>query len=174
MDVLDNAFETFSLCAYRLEVLPKYSIYNTNEFFEYKKFIKGKTIESFANQDWLDSLSHWGKKGKSIERIRVIPKILTDYFKYEFLWCYPKNIEYGENIRFVLYDYFVSVCADNVLNDFWGFDKENVILLMYNDKFEYENCKQLPKKDVTLYTNVFEDLQQNSMKYDDCKKLLLL
>ena len=173
MDALDNAFETFSICAHRLEVLPQYSIYDTNEFFEYEKFIKGEVIDGFANQEWLDCLSHWKNRGKSIERIRVIPQVLTDYFKYEFLWCYPRNLQNGEDIRFILYDDFISICGDNVLNDFWAFDKENVVLLFYNNKFEYDSCKQLSKEGVNSYLNIFEKLQAKTIDYEHCKKNLL-
>lgn len=173
MDALDNGFDTFSKSAYRLEVLPQYSIYDTNEFFEYEKFIKGESIEGFANQEWLECITQWKNDGKVIERIRVIPQVLTDYFKYEFLWCYPRNIEHGENIRFVSYENFVSICGGNLLNDFWAFDKEKVVLLLYNDKFEYENCLQLSEADANSYLNVFERLQAKTLDYEQCKKGLI-
>jgi hypothetical protein len=173
MDALDNGFETFSKCAYRLEVLPQYSIYDTNEFFEYEKFIKGEVINGFVNQEWLESITQWKNSGKTIERVRVIPQVLTDYFKYEFIWCYPKNIEHGENIRFISYDKFVSICGENLLNDFWAFDQENVVLLLYNDKFEYDNCKQLSQDEVNSHLKIFEKLQAKTIDYEQCKNNLL-
>lgn len=173
MDALDNGFDTFSRYAYRLEVLPQYSIYDTNEFFEYEKFIKGEAIEGFANQDWLECITQWNNEGKVIERIRVVPQDITDYFKYEFLWCYPRNIEHGEKIRFVSYDTFRSVCGEIVLNDFWAFDKEQVVLLLYNDKFEYDNCLQLSLKDANIYLNIYEKLQAKTIDYEQCKNSLL-
>lgn len=173
MDALDNGFDTFSKYAYRLEVLPQYSIYDTNEFFEYEKFIKGEAIEGFANQDWLECISQWNNEGKIIERVRVIPQVITDYFKYEFFWCYPRNIEHGENIKFISHDDFVSLCGENELNDFWAFDKEKVVLLLYNDKFEYDDCLQLSPKDACSYLNIFEKMQTKAIDYEQCKKSLL-
>lgn len=172
MDALSNSFKSFSKCAYRLEILPQYSIYETNEFSEYEKYINGEDIVGFANQDWLDCITQWKNDGKILERIRVIPEVLTDYFRYEFLWCYPRNIEYGEKISFISYKTFMSICGDNQFNDFWAFDNENVVLLLYNDNFEYEGSLKLSQKKALSHLAIFKELQAKAIDYEQCKKIL--
>ena len=173
MNALERGFGTFSKCAYRLEVLPQYSIYDTNEFYEYEKYIKGEVIEGFANQDWLESITQWKNDGKVIERVRVVPQVITDYFKYEFFWCYPRNIERGENITFITYDDFMSICGSKTLNDFWAFDNEEVVLLLYNEKYEFVNCLELSQKEVESFLSVFKKLQSVAMDYEQCKNSIL-
>ena len=173
MNVLERGFNTFSKCAYRLEILPQYSIYDTNEFCEYEKYIKGEVIEGFANQEWLDSITQWKNDGKIIERIRVIPQILTDYFKYEFFWCYPRNIEHGEKITFITYDNYMSICGGKIVNDFWAFDNDIVVFLLYNEKYEYINCMQLSQKEVDFYLSIFKKMRLLAIDYEKCKNSII-
>ncbi len=169
MNALERGFGTFSKCAYRLELLPQYSIYDTNEYSEFVKYINGEVINGFANQEWLDCLTKWTNEGKTIERIRVVPQVITDYFRYEFLWCYPRNIECGEKITFITFEEFASICEGIKINDFWAFDNEMVVSLIYNDKYEFDNCLQLPDNVFPSHLNLFRKMQSLAVEYNQCK-----
>lgn len=169
MDELDKGFDTFTKCAYRLEILPQYAFCDAEEMHEFEHFIKGEKIEGFANHEWLGFISQWRSEDKVIERIRVIPPVITDYFEYEFLWCYPRSIESGEIITFVTYEDFISVCGGNLLKDFWAFDKEKAVILLYDEKNEYYDCLDLSKKEVDAHLTIFNKLRTKAIDYEHCK-----
>lgn len=145
MDILDCAFEEFSAVAQRLETLQEYKIYDTSEYVEFKKFMAGEHIEGFANQGWINDVATWRANGKIIERIRVIPEQVTDYFIYESRWCYPRNISAGESILMVnqkLYDEAKKRFGVSE-KDVWMFDQKEMIELKYTAEFEYKDCCQI-------------------------------
>lgn len=168
MDILDYSFDNFKRTGFRLETLNSYAIYDTNEYEEFQNFVKEQPITGFANQCWLDDIAKWKSEGKSIERIRVIPKELTEYFMYEFKWCYPRNIEVGEGIRFVSWkDYEQVVKRFQVKGDFWAFDDSTVIILKYNSDFEYEDCEEIQgKEESKKYISMFQALKEKTFTYD--------
>ncbi len=147
MDILDYYFDHFQTSAVRLETLPLYAISETNEYAEYEAYKAGKEIEGFANQGWIDCLEDWKGEGKTISRVRICPEPVTDYFKYEFSWCYPRNMTSGERISFVSHTDAAKVDDSNMLADYWLFDNAHLVQLLYDDQGEYVTCKEITDVD---------------------------
>lgn len=166
MDCLDIAFETFTKTATRLELLPTYHIYDTQEYAEFRNYIEGKLINGFANQAWIDDIINWKTEGKIVSRIRVVPHQQTDYYKYESSWCYPKNIAAGENIDFIPETTYQEISRQFGINDdFWIFDEKIVIILRYNSSFEFEEAIQIEDEQVkSKYLEFYNSIKEVATK----------
>lgn len=161
MDCLDIAFDTFKKSANRVEIFPKYHIYDTSEFNEFKNYIDKKPIEGFANQAWLDDISKWVGENKSILRLRIVPEIVSDYYLYESNWCYPRNIAAGETIKFVKENAYKELSQRYGINDdFWIFDDETVIILKYNEYFEFDKVIEVSSIEKDKYLLFFKELEK--------------
>lgn len=171
MDILEYWFNNFSIQANRIETRDHYAIYDTNEYEEYIKYTKGEKIYSYANIEWLDTIRNAKNRNKIITRIRVIPDHITEYFRYEFNWCYPKNMEAGEEIGFICNDEYKSIIRAYGLdiNDIWIFDQKIAICLLYNSQDEYIGCKELKNTQQKLILEIYEDLMEKMISYNEVK-----
>ncbi len=168
MDILDYYFDHFRKSAVRLETLPQYNISETNESTEFEAYISGKEITGFANQDWLDCLTTWKKEGKLIHRIRICPEPLTDYFRYEYYWCYPRNIAAGEDIRFVRISEASKASNIQLLGDYWLFDDAHLVQLFYDEQNEYASCEEITDiHTVDRVRELISDLSTVSKEYNE-------
>lgn len=167
MDDLDRLFSGFEEKAYRVETLSEYKIDNTNEYDEYLKFINGKQILGFANIDWINDLKLWSKENKTVKRLRVVPNPQSDYFKYEVGFCYPKNIEAHEEIKFIPLDIYKTLCDKYKLEgDFWLFDSKSVVVLLYDANGAYIDCNLEQDKTKTgRYLDFWHELESVSQDF---------
>ncbi len=173
MDCLDYGFDNFKKTAFRVETLPEYAIYDTDEYDEYKKFITNQTIEGFANSGWLNDIHNWCREGKKVERIRVIPLKVTDYFKYEVCWCYQQNIKYGESIIFVEYEDYKRISTKyNIEDDFWIFDNNSAVILKYNNEYEYLDCEEVSKDLISNYVSLYKELKLLAIEFEKIYQLV--
>lgn len=51
------------------------------------------------NARWHERVRGYVISGRSIGRVRVVRRLLTDYQRYQFAWGIPGNIAAGEGIR---------------------------------------------------------------------------
>jgi hypothetical protein len=145
--------------------------FDNNEFNEFNKFKNGLQIEGFANQDWIEDLNLWRSEGKTIKRIRVVPYNITEYFKYELEWCYPRNIDAGELITFIPEKLYLAISEKfKIGQDFWIFDNEMVILLDYNEKYEYMDCSQIIDDKVWEYIKFVYALSEHALNFPEFLK----
>lgn len=121
MDI-DDLFETFHE-AFRLECLPEYRV--DSEATAIAEFVATGSIPKNLNEDWIELIKTSVEHSKSIKRLRLISKELTDYEKFE-LAAYRLNVEAGEEIRFAYRDDF------KVPQDFWIFDMTWIAYLEYD------------------------------------------
>lgn len=161
MDCLDVAFDTFTQTAFRVELLPKYHIYDTLEYEEFNNYIKNNPIEGFANQPWLDDIKKWTNDKKIIKRLRVVPQNPSDYYLYETNWCYPRNIAAGEIIKFIQERKYVELSKKFEINDdFWIFDGNKVIILKYTNNFEFDEAIEINDEKIkTKYLEFFNAVE---------------
>lgn len=71
--------------------------------------------------------------GRSIVRVRVVGRPVTDYTRYEFA-VYPQNVAAGERIRVVERSSVPGADTAWVNDDFWLFDDETVALVRYDEQ----------------------------------------
>jgi hypothetical protein len=121
-------FRDFASSAFRLELHQVYTM--PGEADELKRFQEGELPPPGYHYGWLDTVAEARKAGKTMRRVRVVTRPLTDYTRYEFVWGFVYNVAAGEDIRILdLTDQPGPGLPDH---DFWLFDEATVVELLYN------------------------------------------
>ena len=125
-DTWQSYFRDFERSAWRLEVQPTYTM--PNEQPSIAKFLAGEPKPADHNAKWHVTVRNNLAAGKSMGRVRVVRRPLTDYQRYQLAWGIPGNIEAGEDIR-------ILDATDEGFGlpdqDFWLFDDATVVHLNF-------------------------------------------
>lgn len=125
-------FNNFQKTAFRLEALDQYLV--EAEKVQFQGYLVGDELKNTRNKDWTDYIQQQVQLGKSIERIHVIPRVLTDYLKFEIDWGYRYSEQAGEKISLVYRDEVPLSMKSLTLPDFWLFDDSTCLIQRY-DRF---------------------------------------
>jgi hypothetical protein len=127
-EVWSRYFRDFTSSAFRLELRQVYTM--PGEADEFKRFQEGELPPPGYHYGWLDTVANARQAGKTMRRVRVVTRPLTDYTRYEFAWGFIYNVEAGEDIRIL--DLTDQPDFNLPEHDFWLFDESTVVNLMYN------------------------------------------
>jgi hypothetical protein len=131
---LPELFATFRSEAFRIESLPLYTIEDNGEFAQFQRYQSGGLLPDIKiNEDWYRSLDEWASQGKQLFRVRVLPNDSAQYVWFEIDWFYPYNVLHGERLFFILESDFRKH-FNELLHDFWMFDREHVGVMNYSDE----------------------------------------
>ncbi len=120
-------FRDFARSAFRLELRQIYTM--PGEADELRRFRAGEKPPPDYHYGWLDTVADARKAGKTMRRVRIVERPLTDYIEYEFAWGFAYNVEAGEDIRIL--DLTDRPRSDLPDHDFWLFDENTVVKLLY-------------------------------------------
>jgi hypothetical protein len=110
-----------------LELHPVYDM--SDEEDDYSRFLAGENPPTDLHYAWLDEVAKAVRSGKSLQRVHVVRRPLSDYLRFEFAWGYAFNVKAGEDIRILdLTDKPDPGLPDH---DFWLFDDEHVVRMLY-------------------------------------------
>ncbi|MEU5426697.1 DUF6879 family protein [Streptomyces olivoreticuli] len=121
-----NTFDSMQHEAWRLETLPVYRV--PQEEAAIRRFMAGNPVTREAVQPWFDRVRAYVASGRSVGRVHVITRPLTDYLRFEFDH-YRHNVEAGEDIRILDVTDRPNPVAG--VQDFWMFDRSRVVLMHY-------------------------------------------
>ncbi len=119
-------FDSFTRDAFRLETLSAYSV--GSEKGEYENFLTTGHLDIPDDDPWLTRVRHFRETGRSIGRVHVITKPLTDYLRYEFE-VYRYTVAAGEEVRIL--DLADQPNLGLPAQDFWLFDDARVVRMGY-------------------------------------------
>lgn len=120
-------FRDFRSEAWRLETLPVYRVPQEEE--EVRDFLAGNRIDPHAySNEYTDDLKRMRREGKSKGRVHIVTRPLSDYLHYEFMYYRP-HAWAGEDIRIL--DVTDRPNSLEGIQDFWMFDRTEVILMNY-------------------------------------------
>ena len=120
-------FRDFASSAFRLELRQVYTM--PGEADELQRFRAGERPPAGYHYKWLDTVAEARRAGKTMRRVRVVERPLTDYTEYEFAWGFAYNVEAGEDIRIL--DLTGRPRPGLPDHDYWLFDESTVVKLMY-------------------------------------------
>ncbi|MGQ0838380.1 DUF6879 family protein [Actinokineospora sp.] len=129
-DGFGDLFRNFARSAFRLETRQVYRI--VREQARIARFLAGepKPEADEAQAAWHSLVRTNIACGKSMQRVRLIRRPMTEYVRYGLSWSIPANIEAGESYRIL----DVTERTPDLPNqDFWMFDDSTVLLLHYHD-----------------------------------------
>jgi Family of unknown function (DUF6879) len=117
----------FKHSAFRLELHPVYTMSDEEE--EFQRFLSGEKPPADLRYPWLDKLARAMKAGKTVQRVHVVKRPLSNYLRYEFEWGYAFNVQEGEDVRVLdITDKGTQSLPDH---DFWFFDETTVVKMLY-------------------------------------------
>ncbi|OII67712.1 MULTISPECIES: DUF6879 family protein [unclassified Streptomyces] len=120
-------FRDFRSEAWRLETRPVYRVPQEEE--QIRAFMAGERIDPHAYSNaYTEDLKRVRREGKSKGRVHIVTRPLSDYLRFEFMYYRP-HAWAGEDIRIM-----DVTDRDNPLagvQDFWMFDREEVVLMNY-------------------------------------------
>ena len=158
-------FSNFSREAFRFEGLPSYSVEDELPFFElYQQGIKD--IPDDFNIEWLDLIKDSKTKNKFMNRVRLIPDPITEYFQFEKECGYSRSSKMGECIKFIDKSTFNKIFNGEKIDDFWLFDNEICFIMQYDSIGRFLGYYQADDMTTHKYKNLSLDLiQYASMEY---------
>lgn len=139
-------FRDFRAEAWRLETLPAYNVPQESE--EIHAFLAGERIDprTHANE-YTEDLKRVRSEGKSKGRVHILTRPLSTYLRYEFMYYLP-HVWAGEDIRIMDVTGRGNPLAG--VQDFWMFDKSEVVLMNYQDDGT-QISREVYEGDVTPY-----------------------
>lgn len=157
---LGELFDSFSSSAFRLETLPVYDVDSEKEMFA--DYLNGKGLPSEPDRDWCKMLRADREKGKSYERVRVVPYEGSQYFQFEVDWGYVYNEAAGEKIFMLMPDAPAEVLA-SATQDFWLFDDEFVALMNYDPSGRFLGAEVLDKSRTAEFIELRQQVREHSV-----------
>ncbi|MEU0989541.1 DUF6879 family protein [Streptomyces sp. NPDC005953] len=127
-DDWQNAFDSMQQEAWRLETLPVYRVSDEEEVI--RRFLAGQPVVREDSQPWYDQIKAYGASGRTVGRVHVLTRPLTDYLRFEFDH-YRFNVEAGEDVRIL--DVTDRPNPVRGVQDFWMFDRKRVVLMHYEE-----------------------------------------
>jgi hypothetical protein len=119
-------FDSYQSEAFRLETLPVYTI--AGEEKEYSDFLETGRLEVAEDDPWLERVRGYRARGRTIGRVHVIRRPITDYLRFEFAY-YAHSVRAGEDVRIL--DLTGKPDPGLPNQDFWMFDSARVVEMRY-------------------------------------------
>ncbi|MGW4891215.1 DUF6879 family protein [Kitasatospora sp. NPDC004240] len=119
-------FDAMERDAWRLETLPVYTV--PQEEDDIRRFLAGEPVAPEDASAWTERIKGYRSSGRTIGRVHVLTRPLTDYLRFEFAY-YVHNVAAGEDVRIL--DLTGRKNPGLPDQDFWLFDDSKVVLMNY-------------------------------------------
>ncbi|MFF4986289.1 DUF6879 family protein [Streptosporangium saharense] len=160
-DVWQDYFETFQHSAFRLETHPVYAVPGEDSTFQ--RFLSGERPTGEHAKEWTDKVRRYLSTNRSISRVHVVTRPLSDYLRYEFSWWYRFNAEAGEDIRIL--DVTDRPDLDLPGYDFYLFDESRVVKMLYRSDGTQTGRELLEDADPTEYIRYRDTAVRESVPF---------
>jgi hypothetical protein len=145
-ETLGALFRDFKHSAFRLETHQTYTM--PAETANVARFLRGEPKPADHNKAWHESIRANLAAGKTMQRVKLVHRPLTDYTRCLFAWAIPGNTAAGEDYRIVdVTDHAVDLPEQ----DFWLFDGHTVALLNFNPDGTLRDRDLVEGADVSQY-----------------------
>ncbi|MBB5158593.1 DUF6879 family protein [Saccharopolyspora phatthalungensis] len=132
--------------AWRFECQQNYAIPREDD--DFSRWRAGQPMPDGHNAAWHDRVQGYVAEGKTVGRVRVLHRPLTEYLRFQLDWAIPGNIAAGEDIRILD---VTNLDLDLPAHDFWIFDDSLVVDLNFNPDGTLINRDQRENPDPTQY-----------------------
>ncbi|MGW4379971.1 DUF6879 family protein [Kitasatospora sp. NPDC004531] len=119
-------FDAMERDAWRLETHPVYTMPQEEEAI--RRFRAGEPVTAADTAAWTERLEGYRRTGRTVGRVHVITRPLTEYLRFEFAH-YRHNVGAGEDVRIL--DLTDRENPGLPEQDFWIFDDSRVVLMNY-------------------------------------------
>jgi hypothetical protein len=140
-------FDSFTSSAWRLELHPIYTM--PEEAGGLSRWRAGERLPDGHWSSWMDRVAGYGATGRTIGRVHVVRRPLSEYIRFEFDWYYRHHVRAGEDIRIL----DLTSAADPGLpdHDFWLLDERQVVKMLYRPDGTQITRELVERPDVEAY-----------------------
>jgi hypothetical protein len=163
-----RAFDSYERDAWRFEAQPTYTM--PREAENLGRFLRGEPRPEHHNAAWHERVRHYVNTGRTIGRVRIVRRPLTDYQRYQFSWGIPGNIAAGEDIRVLDVtdtDYGLPLSG----TDWWLFDEAWLVHLNYRPDGTQINREKFTG-DVAPYLKWKRIALENSIPFEEYLRVI--
>jgi hypothetical protein len=154
-------FDSFERSAWRLELHPVYTMPQEQEAIA--RFRAGERLPSSHRTAWMDRVAGYVSSGRTIGRVHVVRRPLSEYLRFEFEWYYRHHVKAGEDIRILdVTDAAVGGLPDH---DFWMFDDRRVVKMLYRPDRTQLGRYLIDQPDTGEYARYREIALANSLPF---------
>jgi hypothetical protein len=111
----------------------------------------------------MDRVAGYANTGRSIGRVHVVERPLSEYLRFEFEWYYRHHVKAGENIRIL--DVTDSPVAGLPDHDFWMFDDRSVVKMLYRPEGTQIGRYLVDQPDIASYVRYRNIAQARSVPF---------
>jgi hypothetical protein len=155
-------FRDYEHSAWRLEVQPTYAV--PKEQPSIARFLAGEPKPADHNAAWHVTVGNNIAAGKTMGRVRVVRRPLTEYQRYQLAWGIPGNIDAGEDIRVLDLTERDLGLPDH---DFWLFDEVTVVHLNFAPDGTLIDRELIEQPELGKYLHWRDIAIANSVKVED-------
>lgn len=150
LDQVGVYFEThFTRTAFRLEAMDVYDVATDGD--DFARYLSGEgEPDADYKAGWLQQLRDDTSSGKQWSRVHVLSAPLNDYLRYECEWGYAYNLSAGERVGIIDLSE-QELPADVVLDEFWLFDDEHLLLMHYDEAGHFIGGEPLSAEHLPRY-----------------------
>lgn len=148
--------------AWRFEAQPTYTMSGEQESLS--RWRSGESKPAGHNAGWHETVRAAVSAGKTIGRVRVVRRPLTEYQRYQLEWGIPGNVEAGEDIRILD---LTELELDLPGHDFWLFDKSLVVDLNFNPDGTLLNVDRRENPDLGTYLRWQHIALEHAVPFDE-------
>lgn len=145
-DEFSKRFDEYRRSTWRFECQPTYTMPREQDGI--RRWRAGEPKPADHNHRWHETVQQIVASGRSIGRVRVVSRPLTEYQRYQLDWGIPGNIEAGEDIRILD---MTELDLDLPDQDFWFFDESLVVHLNFNPDGTLIDLEQRENPDLAQY-----------------------
>ncbi len=157
----DQLFDGFEHYAFRLETLPVYRVDEEAHFLD--SYLSGDPLPPDGHgQEWAEFVRNCEANSKYVERVHLLPPVLTPYLRYEIEWGYTYGAAAGERIFLLLPDAPAEV-LEVATEDFWLFDGDEGVRMLYESDGQFVGVEKIPEPDLERARQVRELVLQASI-----------
>ena len=156
-------FKDFRKSAFRLEVHPVYTM--PGEADELRRFLGGEKPPEGYHYGWLDTVAAARAAGKTVSRVRVVRRPLSDYIRYEFEWGFAYNVPAGEDIRVLDLTHRPDPGLPD--HDFWLFDEAVVVRMLYRSDGTQIARELVEHPDIGAYLRYRDAASRDAVPFGD-------
>lgn len=168
-------FDSFERSAWRLELHPVYTMPQEQDAIT--RFRAGERLPASHRSGWMDRVAGYASTGRSIGRVHVVRRPLSEYLKFEFEWYYRHHVTVGEDVRIL--DVTDSPVAGLPDHDFWMFDDKSIVKMLYRPDGTQIGRYLIDQPDISEYIQYREIalahsvpfLQYSSEHEEECSNL---
>jgi hypothetical protein len=154
-------FDSFERSAWRLELQPVYTM--PQEQGAIARFQAGERLPSGHRSAWMDRVAGYVGTGRTIGRVHVVRRPLSEYLMFEFEWYYRHHVKAGEDIRIL--DVTDSAVGGLPDDDFWMFDDQRIVKLLYRPDGTQIGRYLIDQPDISEYTRYREIALAHSVPF---------